>query len=95
MSQPISHEDNGRDGAFFMLQDGVRIAEMTYRHAGDGVANFDHTFVDPSLRGKGVARALFDAAIAWVRERNLRIVPACSYVRAQFARDASLRDLLA
>jgi hypothetical protein len=91
----IAHQDDGRRGMWSISREDRRVAEMTYAHSGAGVITIDHTFVDPSLRGHGVARTLLDAAVSWARQHGLRIVPECSYVRAVFARDASLRDLLA
>ena len=40
-------------GRIFAMQDGTLIAEITFPEQ-DGVAVFDHTFVDGSLRGRGV-----------------------------------------
>jgi uncharacterized protein len=95
MDSPIIHEQREGGGAFFLARDGMRIAEITYRHAGPGIAVFDHTEVDPSLRGQGMARLLFDAALAWARASGTKITPRCSYVVAQFRRDPSLADVLA
>ena len=36
-------------------QDGQTLAEITFPDFEDGVVNIDHTFVDPVLRGQGVA----------------------------------------
>jgi predicted GNAT family acetyltransferase len=94
MSDAVKHDEDGRRGVFFIERDGRRVAEMTYQREGVERAIFDHTEVDPALRGQGVARTLFDAAVAWARGNGIRIVPVCSYVRAQFARNASLADVL-
>jgi hypothetical protein len=95
MDEPIIHEQHEGGGGFFLERNGVRVAEMTYRFAGPGIAVFDHTEVDPSLRGQGIARLLFDAALAWARASGMKITPRCSYVVAQFRRDPSLADVLA
>lgn len=95
MDEPIIHEDHQGSGGFFIRRNGSCIAEMTYHRAGPGIAVFDHTEVDPSLRGQGVARLLFDAAVAWARSNGMKITPRCSYVVAQFRRDPSLADVLA
>jgi hypothetical protein len=93
----MSHDEvQHRDGEFVIERHGQRVAELTYRRAPDGTRFvIDHTEVDPSLRGQGVARRLLDAAVAWARASGQRIVPSCPYARAEFARDASLHDVLA
>ena len=49
-------------GRIYMTNaDGAVIAEITFPIA-DGVATIDHTFVDGSLRGQGVAGKLVTAA---------------------------------
>ena len=39
-------------GRIFAMRDGTLVAEITFPEQ-DGVAVFDHTFVDGSLRGRG------------------------------------------
>ncbi len=91
----VSHEEYGSRGAFFIEYPGRRIAELTYGRTSTGVVNIDHTEVDDSLRGQGVARLLLDAAVHWARETHTKLSATCSYAAAQFARDASLSDVLA
>lgn len=93
MNPPITHSESGDRGVFALDRDGRRVAEMTYRRIGESRIVVDHTFVDPSLRGHGVARQLLDAAVAWARQGGIKISATCSYVAVQFARDASLRDV--
>lgn len=93
VTQNVQHVEHGSGGVFYIEQDGTRVAEMTYQRSGDAGILIDHTLVDPRLRGQGVARALLDAAVAWARQRNVRISATCSYVIAQFARDTSLADV--
>ncbi len=91
----ISHAEHGNRGSFFMEVQGRRVAELTYGRTSAGVANIDHTEVDSSLRGQGVARLLLDAAVRWARETHTQLTATCSYAAAQFARDSSLSDVLA
>ncbi|WP_439520907.1 GNAT family N-acetyltransferase [Hydrogenophaga sp.] len=95
MTHPIQHQESASRGAFVILRDGRRIAEMTYTRTNPSLVVVDHTFVDPSLRGQGVARQLQDAMVAWARENDTKVVPVCSYVQVQFDRDPSIRDVLA
>ncbi len=89
----ISHEEGAGGGAFFLSREGSRIAEMTYQRLGPARILIDHTEVDVSLRGRGLARQLLDAAVAWARENSIKISASCSYVVVQLARDASLADV--
>lgn len=59
---------------------------LTYEVASDTVA-MTHTIVPPAIGGRGVAAELTRTAVAWARERDLRIEPDCSYVRAWLAKN--------
>jgi predicted GNAT family acetyltransferase len=93
MPYAVSHAEQGQRGAFLIEEGGRRIAEMTYRRVGGAQILIDHTEVAAHLRGRGVARLLLDAAVSWARQNQTRISATCSYVLAQFARDASLHDV--
>ena len=55
----------------------------------------EHTLVPESMAGRGVAAKLVEALIADARAEGFRIVPACSYVAAAFARHPEWADLKA
>lgn len=57
---------------------GKLLAEITFPIR-DGVADIDHTFVDPCLRGQGVAGQLMEAAVAELQTRNIKITATCPY----------------
>ena len=82
-------------GAFVIERDAVRLGEMTYVRAGAKRIIIDHTFVDESLRGTGAGKQLVEAAVAWARAEQLKVIPLCPFAKATFERDASLRDVLA
>jgi hypothetical protein len=88
----IRHVDQGAHGEFFIDIDGRRVAELTYRMRGnDAIA--DHTWVDPHRRGGTLARELVEALVAWARAADRKVVPACSYVKSAFERNASYADV--
>lgn len=62
-------------------ESGKVIAEITFP-AKDGVATIDHTFVDESLRGQGVAEKLMEAAVAKISTDGKKIAATCSYAVA-------------
>ncbi len=72
---------------------GKVIAEVTFPIT-DGTAVIDHTFVDGSLRGQGVAGKLLAAAAAQLREQGLKAKPTCSYAVKWFEEHPENADLL-
>ena len=95
MTYPIQHEEAHSKGAFYVEKDKQRIAEMTYSRTNATMIIIDHTEVDESLRGEGVGRQLLDALIAWARETGTKVLPLCPFAKAQFGKDAAIRDVLA
>ncbi|MBP8930022.1 MAG: N-acetyltransferase [Paracoccus sp.] len=92
----VTHEDYGSSGRYAARLPGVEgEAELTWRAGDPGIIVADHTYAPVSMRGTGVALALVQRLIADARERNLLIVPACSYVRAQLDRHPDWADLRA
>jgi uncharacterized protein len=91
----IDHLEEGGRGAFLVERDDVRLAEMTYSRADEKLVIVDHTFVDERLRGLGVARKLLDALVAWARATGTQVMATCPYAKAQFEKDASIRDVYA
>lgn len=68
-------------------------AEITYVSKGEGVIEANHTFVDPSLRGQGVARQLVDRLADFARDEHLKIHPTCPYVVALFEKSTEYDDV--
>ena len=92
----VTHEDYGSSGRYGATMPGREgEAELTWHTGGPGIIVADHTYAPVSMRGTGVALALVQRLIADARERNLLIVPTCSYVHAQFDRHPDWSDLRA
>lgn len=45
-----------------------------------------HTEVDEIYNGRGFAKVLLDKLVSYAKEKNMKIVPLCPYVHAQFKR---------
>ena len=89
----IRHDEHDGRGAFFIEKDGARLAEQVYRRTDERNVVIVHTEVNPQLQGRGVARRLLDATVAWARATGTRIAATCPYTKAQFEKDASIRDV--
>ena len=76
-------------------EEGKLIAEITFPEDRPGVANINHTFVDGSLRGQGVAGQLVQGAADQIRGRDMKAVATCSYAVKWFESHPDQRDLLA
>ena len=72
-------------GGFNLYEDGSKIGEMVVSIAPQALTVY-HTEVDENAAGKGYAKQLLDTMVAYVREHNLKVIPLCPYVHAQFKR---------
>ena len=92
----FQHIDNQQNGEFFLNNEqGQRIAEISYVWSNEHKIIANHTWVDDSLRGQGMARQLLDTLVEFAREKNIKIVPTCSYVEVMFRREKSFADVIA
>ncbi|MFQ8601369.1 MAG: GNAT family N-acetyltransferase [Oscillospiraceae bacterium] len=80
---------------FYADETGKLLAEVTFPDAGDGTAEINHTFVDESLRGQGVAGKLLEAAVQKLRADGKKARPTCSYAVKWFEKHPECQDLLA
>lgn len=74
-------------------ESGKLLAEVTFPDR-DGAAEIDHTFVDPSLEGRGVAGQLLQAVADALRAEGRKARPTCSYAVRWFEKHPEQRDLL-
>ena len=58
---------------------GRLVAEITFPETSPGVYTIDHTFVDDSLRGPGIAAKLVRSAVDEIRHRGGEVQATCSY----------------
>ncbi len=71
-----------REPGRFLIRigDGRLMVEVTSQSIDDGQAwAVDHTFVDESLRGQGIAAQLIEAVVAAARKEGKTIELLCSY----------------
>ena len=90
----IHREESDTKGRYWIEMDG-HVAEMTYSRADENTIIIDHTGVPDAFRGQGIAKKLVERGIADARAEGRKIVPLCSYVKAQFDRHPEWADLRA
>lgn len=71
------------------------IAVVTFPKVKDDIVNIDHTYVDNSLRGQGIAGRLMEEAVKQLRETNLKATLSCSYAVKWFEEHPEYNDVLA
>lgn len=82
-------------GRYFIEEDGKLLAEIVYPRIDDGKnVVIDRTYVDPSLRGQGVAGKLLKLVVDEARRDNFRIEPLCTFAAAEFKRRPEYADVL-
>ena len=75
-------------------ESGRMAAQVTFHQRSDRAVSIDHTNVSPELRGQGTAGTLKDAVAKRCRQRELKVVPVCSYAVAWFQDHTEESDLL-
>lgn len=57
------------------------IAEITFKEVKKGVFDINHTFVDESLRGQGIAKELVKMAVEEIENKKGIVTASCSYAK--------------
>lgn len=82
------------DNKIYVCDDGKEIAVVTFPNINENTVEINHTFVDESLRGKGVAAKLLILACEKIRLQGYKAVPTCSYAVAFFEKYPEYNDIL-
>ncbi len=63
----------------YIDSNGNILGEVTYPYISPKVVDVNHTFVDISLRGKGIANTLLTHAFNYFAKNNIKVKCSCSY----------------
>lgn len=94
MSLNVQHEQPDHKGSFYIEQNGKRLAEMTYVMVGEKNMIIDHTEVSDVLRGQGAGAQMVAAAVAFAREKGIKIRPLCPFAKSVFDKTPEFADVL-
>ena len=87
---PFQTESN----RIYYEQEGRLLAEITFPALADGTVNINHTYVDESLRGQGVAGHLMEQTVQTLRATGRKAVATCSYAKKWLAAHEEAKDIL-
>ena len=93
MAQVKLNIQEGEPSSFDIYDEDGKVGEMIFDIKDNDLTVY-HTEVDSAKEGKGYAKMLLDAMVAYVRENRLMVIPMCPYVHIQFKRHEDLyRDI--
>lgn len=75
-------------------ESGKTLAEVTFPEVEKDVVDINHTFVDNSLRGQGIAGQLMQQAAEYLRQNNKKAVLSCSYAIKWFGEHKEYSDII-
>lgn len=88
-------EEKREDGRIVYLDDkGQMLAEITFPQAGPDAVDIVSTYVNPSLRGQGIADKLMHAALENIQARGLKTYATCGYAERWFSAHPEYSALL-
>ena len=90
----IKHRENTHKGSFYIEENNVLLAEMTYSFAGSDKLILDHTTVSKALKGMGIGNMLVEAAVSYSRDKSIKIIPLCPFAKTVFEKNPSYKDVL-
>lgn len=77
--------ENNSHGEIQLYSDGIKAGKMIIAMT-DGKLTVFHTEVSPEFEGRGFAKLLLEQLVTYAKEKDLKIIPLCPYVNAQFRR---------
>ncbi|MDP1668989.1 GNAT family N-acetyltransferase [Phaeovulum sp.] len=93
-SVEILREQSATRGRYLIRLNGeLTEAELTWAQLGDHIVAADHTDVPDIFRGRGFGMLLVEHLVIDARDRGLRVVPLCPFVRAQYQRHPEWSDV--
>lgn len=81
-------------GAFYLKKNDQVIGEMTFSIMGPNRWIINHTEVNTQFEGQGLATKLLDFMVQTVREKDVKIIPLCPFVKNKVSDDKEYSDIL-
>lgn len=85
------HEEN----RVVLIKDGSVVAEVSFPAVDDNTVDINRTFIDDSMRGRGIAGEMMEETARRLRESNKKAILTCSYAIQWFEKHKEYADILA
>lgn len=85
---------HSKNSITLLSESGKTLAEVTFPDIDTNTVNVNHTFVDDSLRGQGIAGKLMEELVISLRNSNRRAVLNCSYAISWFEKHPQYKELI-
>jgi predicted GNAT family acetyltransferase len=82
-----------KDRIYLVNQVGECIAEVTFPQISENEVNINHTYVNPALRGQGIADKLVYELASYLRKNNIKAISTCSYAIDWFEKHPEFKDV--
>ncbi|MBF6607530.1 MAG: N-acetyltransferase [Flavobacterium sp.] len=92
-TSPSSDLTNNKSASQFEMDfdEGTAFIEYVVQ---DDKYHLTHTEVPKELQGKGAARKLVEKVLQYIKDKNMRVVPSCTYVARYIDRNQQWHSLL-
>lgn len=83
----------GSTGFYLGDNEEAPLAKINFLDNGTNII-IDETFVSEELRGQNIGRLLLQKVVDLARQKNKKIIPHCSYVKAVFDKTKDYEDII-
>lgn len=90
----IEQTNDDKKGFFKAVSDGKEAGLMTYSWAGTDKIIIDHTEVNPEFKGQNVGKNMVMEAVAFARNKHIKIMPLCPFAKSVFDKNTDIHDVL-
>lgn len=90
----FSHEQNESGGKFILIDNNIPAGEITYVWAGNDKFIIDHTQTYEGSNGKGYGQQLLMKAIKYAQEKEVKIIPLCTYASKVIREDKNYHEMI-
>lgn len=87
-------ENSVNSGKVVAYENSQKAGELTFVYDDNNNLIAEHTTVEQNFAGKGVGKILFLKLVDFAREKQIKIIPLCSFVKNSFDKIPETKDVL-